>query len=178
MKFYCVVTAFFLLVFFSDSASASWKVLENVDEMTGEVLSVYAVSSDVVPTRQMSFPYGDVESYIGYACERGNEWVLVGFFSPANLMGDEIHDGYNSLDTRVKWDERIENMRFIQSRARASNFLTFEQTQKSIQYIMQSNSMLLEVPWHGQGKVYFRYSLAGASKAISQARARGVKCSQ
>src|SRR5690554_5394975 len=60
--------------------NSDWYVSSSSDEMTGKK-SFYAISQAVKPTRAMSFPYNNVEAWIGVGCDIEREWAFIGFNS-------------------------------------------------------------------------------------------------
>ena len=117
----------------------------------------------------MSFPYRDIESWVGFGCNRkGSEWAYIGFSQRPNLTNSETQDGYNLITERIKWDDLVTSITFFQDWG--SKFLHFQDDQKNIQNIMTKSIMLLELSWYGERDVYFQYSLKGSSKAIQDAR--------
>ena len=78
------------------SSEPSWAASTSKDEMTGK-FSAYASSPRALPSKRMSFPYKDVESWMAVGCDSENEWVYFGFNSTPNLTRDETKDGYNLI---------------------------------------------------------------------------------
>ena len=56
-----------------------------------------------------------------------------------------------------------------------SQFFNFEKNEEAIESFLNSESMLLELNWEGQGDVYFNYDLRGANEFVANAR---EQCSQ
>ena len=121
----------------------------------------------------MSFPYSDVHAWLGVGCNKGNEWVYVGFSESPNITNDETEDGYNRIRTRIKWNDEVEDI--ILTQDWGSEFLHFRDDSLVISKIAASNSALLEIQWYGEGNTYFEFSLNGSSKVIQEIRA---KCSE
>lgn len=159
--------AFIILLICTISASADWRTFSSKDEMTGET-TWYAHSSQVRSTEEMGFPYHDTKAWLGVGNEGEDEWVYIGFSNEPNISDDETQDGYNVIRTRVKWDDSIENMRFTQSWG--SKFLHFRNDSIAISKIVESNTILVELNWYGEGKVYFRFPLDGSAAAIEKIR--------
>ena len=116
----------------------------------------------------MAFPYGDTKGWLGVGCDGTSEWVYVGFTNAPNLNDTEIEQGYNLITTRIKWDDKVENISLTQDWG--SKFLHFRDDSNIIQKITKSNSVLLELNWHGQGKTYFKFSLSKSSAALDKIR--------
>ena len=158
----------FATMILSVQVTAQWDVSTSKDEMTGEVSS-YCSSPSTSPTETMSFPYGDTKGWLGIGCDGESEWVYAGFTIEPNLQDTDIGDGYNSIRTRIKFDDEIETVNLIQTWN--SKFLHFSNDKDIIDKIMKANTVLLELKWYGEGSVYFRFSGGGSTKAINQIRA-------
>lgn len=156
-----------LVLFFSISASAEWRTFSSEDEMTGET-TWFAHSQQITSTKEMDFPYHDTKAWLGVGTDGENEWTYIGFSNEPNISNDETQDGYSVIRTRVKWDEKIENMNFTQDWG--SKFINFREDGYAITKIENSNTMLIELNWYGQDKVYFSFSLEGSAAAIDQIR--------
>jgi hypothetical protein len=145
----------------------SWSAFSSRDQMTNEV-SAYATSIRIAPTRSMSFPYADVRAWLAVGCDGASEWAYIGFNESPNLTNDENQDGYNLLKTRVKWNENVVNTYFTQDWG--AKFLHFRADKAAIEAIAESSSVMVEIPWYGQGAVNFRFPLDGSSAAIADMR--------
>ncbi|WP_417522269.1 zinc ribbon domain-containing protein [Marinobacter sp.] len=144
-----------------------WRIFESADEMTGDK-SAYAVSPNAEATQRMGFPYGDVEAWLGVGCDASSEWAYIGFNNAPNLNGGDIGDGYRDFRLRVRWDD---NVVFDTFRQRwSAEALHFHNDRGAIQKISGSNSVMVELDWHGQGTVRFPFTLNGSSKAIQDIR--------
>ena len=158
-----------ILVNLSMPVLAQWDVSSSTDEMTGKT-SPYCFSPFTSPTKSMDFPYSDTQAWLGIGCNGDSEWVYIGFTNEPNLLNTDTEDGYDVISTRIKWNDNVVNQKFIQPWG--AKFLLFSDDKAVIQNIMESNSLLVELNWHGNGKTYFKFNLAGSSKAISQMRAK------
>jgi len=150
----------------------SWSTSISKDEMTGK-LAAFAHSPISVPSKRMSFPYNDVNAWLGVGCDGDNEWAYIGFNSAPNLANDETEDGYNVINTRIRWNSKIENVVLTQDWG--AKFLHFRNDSSAISKIVASSSALLELQWHGEQPTYFKFSLNGSSKALSEIRAKCLK---
>ena len=121
----------------------------------------------------MGFPYHDVNSWMGVGCDADNEWVYLGFNDSPNLSKDTTESGYNLIKTRIKWDDNVEDVSLTQDWG--AKFLHFKDDSVVTSKIAASSSALVELQWHGEQPTYFKYSLSGSSKAISEIR---EKCSK
>lgn len=118
----------------------------------------------------MSFPYDSVNAWLGVGCEKGSEWVYIGFNGSPNLADTETKDGYNLIKTRIKWNDQIESVELSQKWG--AEFLHFREDTPALEKIGASATALLELQWHGQQPTYFEFSLNGSSKAISDIRSK------
>ena len=158
-----------ILVSLSMPVLAQWDVSSSTDEMTGKTFP-YCFSPVTSPTKSMDFPYSDTQAWLAIGCDGDSEWVYIGFTNEPNLLNTDTEDGYNVISTRIKWNDNVVNQKFIQ--IWGAKFLFFSDDKAVIQNIMESNSLLVELNWHGNGITYFKFNLAGSSKAISQMRAK------
>jgi len=144
----------------------SWSTTSSKDEMTNEI-SAYAHSDYSTPTKAMKFPYSDVKSWIGVGCNKKRTWAYIGFTKSPNILNTSTHDGYYEIETRIKFDKNVGSETLTQDWG--SEFLHFYYDDKIIEKIKNSNNMLLELQWYGNGNKYFNYSLSGSTKAINEA---------
>jgi len=154
-----------IICFTTTTFASNWDTSISKDEMTGKG-SAYASSSIISPTKTMGFPYGDVKAWLGVGCNNSSKWVYVGFTTAPNLNDTQTEDGYNIIETRIKINEKVENITLIQNWG--SRFLHFENDKKIINDIEKANSILLELNWHGSGSVYFKFPLNGSSNALKR----------
>lgn len=145
----------------------SWYVKTSKDKMTGKV-SAYAHSPSVDADRTMSFPYGDVKSWMGVGCDSDSEWIYFGFSTSPNLSNTVTEDGYNAIRTRIKWDDKVEDVRLRQDWG--SKFIHFNRYASALEKVSSSNRAMIELKWHGQSSVFFNYTLNGSSKALAEIR--------
>lgn len=159
---------FSLILLIAVSVFGGWSTSFSRDEMTGEG-SAYALSSVVSSTAPMGFPHGDTRAWIGVGCDSDDEWAFIGFNSSPNLTDTDTEDGYNLIDTRIKWDDQVEKVTL--KHVWGSKFLHFYGTDAEVvKKIEECGTVLLELKWYGQGSVYFKFSLSGSSAAISKVR--------
>jgi hypothetical protein len=147
----------------------NWRTQQSKDEMTGERTS-YAMSSSTTSRSPMQFPYTGTTATLGVGCNKNSEWAYLIFSNAPNLLNTKISDGYNSISTRFRWDDKIETMSLIQKWGATSIHFTGTDKNKAINYMIASNSVLVELDWYGENKTYFNMSLAGAGNAISKIR--------
>ena len=148
--------------------SASWGTHSSEDQMTGEKM-YFASSKDVGATEKMGFPYDDTRAWLSIGNDGDDEWVYIGFTNQPNLTNTSLEDGYEVINTRIKWnDNDIEETRLIQSWG--AKFTHFSDDEYIISKIESSNTLLIELNWYGEGKVYFEFPLNGSAQAISEIR--------
>lgn len=147
-------------------AQAQWKTWEDVDPMTGDVRRG-AQSSFTEPMSPMGFPYHDVVAIAVLSCgARLSFW-----FDGLNLRGGENHDGYRTFRLRVKFDGNPPVKRHF-AQNWGSNLLYYSgrlYLHEMRESVLASKSMLLELPWHGQGDVVFKFDLTGSREAYGEA---------
>lgn len=107
---------------------------------------------------------------MGVGCEKGSEWVYIGFSQAPNLINTETRDGYNLIETRIKWDDNIATATLTQEWGK--KFLHFSNDKDALSRIAAAKVAKLELNWHGEQAAYFEFSLNGSSKAISEIRAK------
>jgi len=163
---------FTILMLLIDSSYASWETSTSKDKMTEEKIS-YANSSLTVTTEKMGFPYSDVKAWLGVGCDGTDEWAYVGFNRAPNLSNTDTKDGYSLINTRIKWDNNLDYVNFSQDWG--AKFIHFRNEKSAISGIIESNFVLLELDWHGQGKTYFKFSLKGSSTALKAIRSSCAK---
>jgi len=164
-KLILITVVLVLMSFFSVYAFGQWYVSNSIDEMEGTE-SWFAISSSVKPTKSMEWPYNDVTASLVVGYNGEDIWVYVAFNKSPNLQNDITKDGYNLIHTRIKWDESVENTTLTQEWN--SKFIHFRDDQTIISKIEQSNTVLLELDWYGQGEVYFSFPLDGSEDAINE----------
>jgi RNA polymerase subunit RPABC4/transcription elongation factor Spt4 len=149
-----------------------WETSTDTDKMTSKQ-QFFATSPTINSTEPMASPYHDVKSWIGIGCDSKSQWVYFGFSTAPNLLNTETHDGYNGIRARIKWDGSIAVEELTQKWGAA--FLHFDNAAHAISKLTTSKSVLLELDWYGQNKVYFEYPMTGATEAIKGLRANCMK---
>lgn len=148
---------------------SAWTSSSSKDEMTGAKRG-FASSIRVAPSRPMEFPYGNVKAWMGVGCSEENQWAYFGFTTSPNLNNTKTEDGYSSLTARLKWDEEVVPTQLTQEWG--DKFVHFVSDSYAISRIESANNVLLELDWHGSGKVYFKFPLRGSSAALGEMRKR------
>ncbi len=163
-------TFILLLILFTVSlAFCAWTVDYIEDEMTGEK-TWFAASPLAFPTRQLSFPYQNTTAYLFVFYRDGQDLPVITFDPMLNIKGGIIYKDGFLYTTRVKWDNNIENIKIF--KRLFADSITFIDPAYVVKRIRSSNTMLLELDWIGIGRVYFKFDLTGASKAIDQLHAK------
>jgi hypothetical protein len=163
-----VIAFTLLLTIPASSVSAQWTTSSSKDEMTGE-RSSYAHSAKTKSTKPMGFPYGNTEAWLGVGCDGSDEWAYIGFSNAPNLANTTTADGFNRFDARVRWDDNVQTMTFVQTWGEA--FIRFRADSEAIAKMASASTLLLELHWYGEGTTYFQFSLRGSSAAIAKIRA-------
>ena len=159
MKHWIVGLVFGLLFAFGN-ATAKWNSWEDNDPMTN--IKSYGVSSQrSTPIEPMSFPFRDVEAIVGISCD-GNPYF---HFTTTPVLDDiGFHsDGYISVMLRVRFDDKPP-FRTTFSQKWGSERMTPLQGKIIFDSLLAHRTMLLELPWHTQGNVVFRFDLTGSRK--------------
>jgi hypothetical protein len=146
-------------------AQNMWTVSSTIDEMT-EVKSWYAASPITQPTKSMEFPYGDTKARLVIGLSEGKELAYVQFNTSPNLTDKNTKDGYDLINARIKFNDTILGISFIQNWGDKTLFFLEMDTQKVITQLMTANTVLLELNWYGIGKTRFRFPMRGAGDAI------------
>lgn len=153
----------------STHAFAAWNVNVSVNEMSGEK-TAYAKSDLVPSTKPMAFPYTGTEARMVVACNAKEEWVYTVFTKGPNISGSSkrTEQGYYVVKSRVRWDDQIKPVSLLQEWG--GNGLEFFKEGEVIKDISSYKSALLELDWHGNNLVYFRFDLTGAAEAVRKIR--------
>ena len=118
------------------------------------------------PTKPIGAPYRGTKAVAGLVCGDSPREAYLRFTAAPNLARGQTRSGYNELRMRVRFDQeparevRAEQAWGSQQLSMAGDSLRED--------ILRASAMLVEVPWHGQGNVYFRFSLAGSRKAFER----------
>lgn len=145
----------------------SWTVVATTDKMSG-AKQWFAESPAASPEDPMRFPYSDVQAYLNVGCDKHSEWTYFTFSTSPNLTHTRTHNGYSSVPTRIKWGSKITDVTLTQNWG--SRFLSFDPGEGAVDRIPRHKTVLLELRWYGQGRVYFPFSLLGAKEAIQRIR--------
>jgi hypothetical protein len=141
-----------------------WDVTSNVDRMSN-AQQWFATSPDVGAMDPMSAPYTGTRAWMAVACDNTKStWAYVGFSQSPNLTDTELHDGYSTIHTMMKWDSNAESVDLDQKWG--AKFLGFDSGDEAIKLITHHKSAMLELSWYGSGSVYFQFPMDGADKAV------------
>ena len=163
------------ILFLPVCSYADWGFLISEDEMTGEI-SAYTFTDYMAPTKRMGWPYGEVEAALVVGCDDDFEWTYIAFTRRPNLSNTKNSTpstwpwefGHDLITTRIKWDEEVEYVTFKQKWG--EKHISFKNPDENIKNIEKSNKALLELNWHGEGKIYFKFSLKGSSAGLKNIR--------
>lgn len=159
-----------ILISFSAAAEEVWKNYSKKDEMSGEQ-SFYTYTNKIKPTRTMSFPYQNTTSFIALMCSKKRVTFSFLFNIAPNLNNKEtVVKNYDSIKTRIKFGEKINNVDLLQRWG--GKQITLRNNEQYLADLNISDELLLELDWHGDGKVYFKYTITGFSKAYEDLKTR------
>lgn len=153
-----------LTVLIPTKAIAQWRMVDFVNEF-GDVTGRGAVSATVSSIRPMSFPYHDTKATIYVDCSQ----VWIRFTDVPNLTDGTNVDGETVYSVVVRsYDSDIvrDNNSFFVSQDDGDKDLRFIRNQLMLSWISDRSNIAISFPWHGQGRVAFRWSLNGSSKMI------------
>jgi hypothetical protein len=158
-----------LATFFSTCAFAdSWKVLPDEVDPMSTVQSYYSTSPVTTSLSQLRFPYSDVHSWIGVACNsKGYYWSFIGFTDKNFAAGKRVY-GEVEHYTKIKYDDELKTIHLIEA-DNGRNFLNIATADKRdfIKGVMTSNKIITGVQWYGHDDVWFEYSMKGSGNAIN-----------
>ena len=149
----------------------SWTISKDVDEMSGEC-SYYITSKSVRPLKPMHFPHWNVTANLVVEFDGNLEWIYLAFNTVPNLVGGELRDGYDEIGIRVRFDNSIEGITI--SHDWGSHFLYCEFPDFLLPKLVHSKTVLIELPWYGQGDVYFKFNLMGFSRALKKMKSMEI----
>ena len=164
-----ITTLTMIFISFGASAYSDWEQTQNKDEMTGKEM-FYIFTDWASPKYPMSFPYSKTKSVIAIACNKNGFLSYFNFTSQPNINNSETKDGYNKIVTRIKFDDTLEDIALTQDWGSKSLFVYNEKA--FIKSIENTNEILLELSWHGNSRVYFKYFTEGASKEIKRLKSK------
>lgn len=155
-----------------EKPKSKWYTFSSSDEMTGK-FSAYTGMPDSRGYPEMEFPYGGVSASLHVGCSKKSEWAYFKFSQSPNLANTETEDGYNIIETTVRWDDKVESVRLRQNWGDSG--IHFYNDGHAIKKIEGSSELLLRLTWHGQRDVHFKFSLLGSGNALKDMR---TMCSQ
>ena len=156
-------------------ASITNMVRTNVDEITNK--KSYSVYSELIhPTRKLRFPYGNLQSFIGFTCDassKKNGWIAVGFTKDPNIIeGEYTGRNLKIFKSRVRWDNKVEQIDFI-SNIRTSISLLPKDNGNFFNNINKHSKLKIELKFYQEGNIYFEYKdLKKFSEAIKLAKSK------
>lgn len=152
--------------------NSGWSTSSTTDVMT-EVKSYHAISNQTGPIENLKFPYGDVKSYISFSCQPSNGFQIYFVFNKTNIPGMRYKNGDKYIDAKVKFDNNIQTypLLFVEGINDSLYFTNDSDPVLNLFYsldrtlavrLLESKSMLLELEYHNNGYVHFRYDLNGS----------------
>nr|WP_136251800.1 hypothetical protein [Ningiella ruwaisensis] len=148
-----------------------WRYFSSKDKMTGEE-SHFISSASTGSMKPMDFPYTDVTSWIGIGCKAGELWSYFGFSEAPNLTGDKTEDGYSTSESRLRVGETLGSVRLSQTWG--DRFLNVFNDTAFINSLSGVDDVMLELSWHGNGKVHYKYLMIDFEKRLVELK---EKCS-
>jgi hypothetical protein len=146
-----------------------WKTFSSTDAMTGKT-SYFASSAGSRPEKTMSMPYDDTIANLVVACDKNSEWAYLNFNNTPNIIDTDIGDGYNIIKTRIKWDEKISSVSFTQTWGGSSIFFPKSTIANTINNIVTSKELLVQLNWYGNTNTYFKFNLQEGAYSVSKIR--------
>ena len=150
--------------------ASSWTNDSKKDRMVGGT-TLFAMSPTIQAESKMDFPYSTTKSNLVIGCKNGEQFAYFWFSNSPNLNNTQTEDGYSKVQTRIKIGKNIKKIGFIQDwggkSLSISNYSSSINNNEFVEMLKKTNSVLLELNWHGNGTTYFQYSLKGSSNAIS-----------
>ena len=166
MKHLALFFALGTIIYMVAPADAQWNNWVNVNEFTDEKLC-WAGSPWVPPTRQMAFPYGDVESRLVVYCTTEYCKPSIAFLDRPNISGSG-----DDFYVNMRWDSN-EPVRMRMYQSSSTSQLWFNQNDREgdsmvKKEIVDHSTLLIAIPWFQQRPI-FRFSLMGSGRAIGKA---------
>ena len=127
----------------------------------------------VKPNSPMSFPYNKVASFISLACSHENKAISLSFLfnvSPNIINKEIIATNFDNIKTRIKFDEKITNVELLQKWG--GKGMTLRNNKQYLNVLKNSDELLLELNWHGNGKRYFKHAITGFSKVYEELKSK------
>lgn len=147
----------------SVNSFAGWTTLPSKDTSDGRS-GMHSRSTYVRPIKLMNFPYSDVEASISINCAYKKLWVSFNFNETPTLVGATIEDRYSTINSRLKWDEKIENS--VLQQVQGSKNLTVLNDSLILDKLLKHERLTLELDWYGNGKTHFNFPLDGVSESV------------
>ena len=154
-----------------DEHPADWYVSYGEDRITGE-RTWTASSGPVYPEDELGDRRSGAEGWIGFFCDRSGEGAFLGFSSVPNLIAGS---GRRELPVphsrvRTRWNQDAIVMMLRHEPGSATLEFVDSADVNAVRLPDESRSVLIELPWHDEELVYFRYSLEASSGPIKKVR--------
>jgi hypothetical protein len=167
-----ILVMFFLALTVNGAENGTkWEIFVKKDIMTGEETWIAASPEifnleETSPIRPLVFGDKKARLYVSYDGEK--EQVFIEFNTPILLNETKWEDGYEVVNTRVKWDNKVENIQLYIDWGSHEDILLFPNDQDYVSKIIESKTMILELDWYMAGFVHFKFPLEGAAEAINE----------
>lgn len=171
-----VISAMFVVLGGSPAAADGWSVEVYTDPMTDErTTSVRsALTSPVTPMRR---PYADNWGWLALRCDATP--VNPDMPAPARVsLGFKykpfLRERYGVVTLPVRFgDAPPFDVSFVHSWGSRFFFVKHRvKAPRLLARVLQESEMLIGIPWHDHGTVYFRFDLRGSRKAFREACGR------
>ncbi len=148
------------------TSSGRWRSERGLtDRMTGGVMW-FAMSPYSYPQDDLAYTYYDegIRAQLMFWCRGGgSEFVSIFFTKEPRLPGFWGSEGF----PRMRWDDEV--VRMEMTHTAGDLMVMFEDDAAAERRIRRHNTLLFEVEWGGV-QTYFEFPLAGAARAIDDAR--------
>ena len=159
-----ITTLTMVFISFGVNSETIWKSHIMKDEMSGEK-TFYTFNDKVKSTRSMSFPYNKTNSFIALMCKKNRITFSFLFNVAPNISNAEIiTKNFNNIKTRIKFGEKITDVELLQKWG--GKQVSLRNYEQYLPDLKNSDELLLELDWHGEGKVYFKFPTKGFSIAL------------
>lgn len=150
----------------SEKIVGDFTIKSTTDEMSG--VKRFTAMTDFSPSPELDSPYKGVKSALFIGCDTKRKKISVSmFFSKRpNIVNDETRDGYSSSVSRIKFDDKLDNIALMQ--VHGSSFLFARNADFAVKNIKNKKTVKLEIDWYGNGSPIFEYKVGGAKDAIKE----------
>ncbi|HBA34868.1 MAG TPA: hypothetical protein DCZ12_12110 [Gammaproteobacteria bacterium] len=143
-----------------------WRYSESENPMDGAV-SLMAMSPPAFPSDPLPYPYSDLSAGLVVHCLGGSTTVMLIFPRTRFPLLGTLSGGGIEADVRFKWDDLIE-ARLVREVGNDGDSLWLPNDDGVADLILQSGSLMVELPMYRHGNVYFNFSLSGAAEQVEK----------